>query len=130
MTGGPVRAAALAVVVAAAAGVLLLRGELMTVHRPSAPGSVTEVVLVARTQRSPAVLAGLTGGLVESCRVLVHASAVSTPLREVAPGRFTYRLTPALDEFDRRELKGCLQDLRQEGVLVDVQRMRSTGGAD
>ncbi|MCW2615795.1 MAG: exported protein of unknown function [Frankiales bacterium] len=91
----------------AATGVLVLRDELMTVHHRSAPGSVTEVLLAARTHKDPMYLPALTGSLVESCRMTVDASVRISPLVQVRPGAFSFELRPALDRFGRREMRGC-----------------------
>lgn len=110
---------------ALAAAVLVLRSQLMTVHEPVAAGSVTELVLSAETKKDRSVLPAMTGGVVDTCRLMVNAHVRATPLREVEPAVFALRLEPGLDEFDLRELRGCLHDLRQEAVRLDVRELRT-----
>ncbi|SOC50050.1 hypothetical protein SAMN05660748_2788 [Blastococcus aggregatus] len=112
-------AAALAVV-----GVLLLRAELMTVEVPQPAGSYTDVVVRASTVREdPAVTEEMTRGLVSTCRLLVDADVVEDTFLPLGGTDFGFRLRPGLDEFERRELRGCLSDLRVQHLLLDVRRL-------
>ena len=121
------RVAALVLLAVAVVAVLVLRAELMTSHATTPPGSVTQVVVQARTSRAPELLPQLTRGLVDVCRLAAGARE-ATPLQQLSRTRFAFTLRPALDAFDRRELKGCLQDLREEGLLVDVEQLRTVDG--
>lgn len=108
----------------AAVGLLLLRAELMTVDVPHLEGSYTEVVVVASTVREePGVVEEMTRGLVSTCRLLVNADVVEDSFRPLGGSEFGFRLRPGLDEFERRELRGCLSDLRVQHLLLDVRRL-------
>jgi len=61
--------------------------------------------------------------------VCVVESTVNSTLRdfEQADGEFTFKVVPAADEPDRRQLRGCLQDFRVPGILADVREMEVVG---
>lgn len=126
------RRALVAVLVAGAAlaGVLALRAELMTVDVPQPEGSYTDVRVVSETREEEAVLREMTHGLISTCRLLVNADVVEQSFVEHSPGVFSFRLRPGLDEFDRRELRGCLSDTRVQHLRVAVERLQtiSPGG--
>ncbi|MGY1683202.1 hypothetical protein [Geodermatophilus sp. SYSU D01176] len=116
----------------AGTGLLALRAELMTVEVEQAEGSYTEVVVAADVVRENAdVRAEMTHGLVSTCRLLVNADVVEQSFRAVGDGVFAFRLRPGLDEFDRRELRGCLSDLRVQHLRLDVRHLETvTPAAD
>lgn len=108
----------------AAVGILLLRSELMTVDVPQPEGSYTDVVVVASTVREdPEVTEEMTRGLVSACRLLVDADVIEDSFARTGADVFGFRLRPGLDEFERRELRGCLSDLRVQHLLLDVRRL-------
>ena len=115
---------AVAVLVGAA---LLLRAELMTVDVPQPEGSWTDVVVRAETVREePEVIEEMTRGLVSTCRLLVDADVVEDSFLSLGGSDFGFRLRPGLDEFERRELRGCLSDLRVQHLLLDVRHLATT----
>jgi hypothetical protein len=112
-------------------GVLALRAELMTVEVAQPEGSYTDVVVGARVVREDAgVQSAMTRGLVSTCRLLVNADVVEQSFRSVGDDLFAFRLRPALDEFDRRELRGCLSDLRVQHLRVEVRHLATVTPAD
>jgi hypothetical protein len=120
-TAGWILLAVLAVV-----GILALRAELMTVEVDQPEGSFTDVVVAASTVREDAgVREEMTRGLVSTCRLLVNADVVEDSFVPLGDGEFAFRLRPGLDEFDRRELRGCLSDLRVQHLTVDVRRLQT-----
>ncbi|GAB3348977.1 hypothetical protein [Modestobacter lapidis] len=124
----------LAWVVAAAVlatGIVLLRAELMTVDVPQPEGSFTDVVVEAQVvQEEAAVHEEMTRGLVSTCRLLVNADVVQESFAQVGPQTFAFRLQPGLDEFDQRELRGCLRDTRVQHLLLDVRRLETVTPRD
>jgi hypothetical protein len=122
----------LLVVAVGIVALLLLRGELMTVEVSQPEGSYTDVVVAASTVREdPALQEEMTRGLVSACRLLVNADVVEDSFVQRSEGVFAFRLRPGLDEFDRRELEGCLRDLRVQHLLLDVRELRTvTPGRD
>ena len=116
----------LVVAAAAVAGLLALRAELMTVEVDQPEGSYTSVVLSARVvQEEPGVVPEMARGLVSTCRLLVNSDVVADSFRTVDEGVFTFRLRPGLDEFDLRELRGCLSDARVQHLQAEVEHMET-----
>jgi hypothetical protein len=112
-------------------GVLLLRSELMTVEVEQPEGSYTDVVVSATVVREdPGVREEMIRGLVSTCRLLVNADVVAQSFITVEPGVFAFRLRPGLDEFDRRELRGCLSDLRVQHLRAQVHHLDTVTPAD
>lgn len=108
------------------AGLLALRAELMTVSVEQPEGSYTDVVVAAEVkQEDPGVRPEMTRGLVSACRLLVNSDVVEDSFVALNEGLFTFRLHPGLDEFDRRELRGCLSDARIQHLQVEVRHLET-----
>ncbi|HEV2810574.1 MAG TPA: hypothetical protein VGV93_09300 [Acidimicrobiales bacterium] len=109
-------------------GVVLLREQTMTRHQPGVPGTATEVIVSAATRNAePAsTVTELTQALVSTCRLEVDAEPISELERLSSKDR-RYRLVlaPALDEFDERQLHGCLEDARINHLQLKVTRLRA-----
>ncbi|WP_166532690.1 hypothetical protein [Blastococcus xanthinilyticus] len=126
------------VAAAAAVGLLLLRAELMTVDVPQPEGSYTDVVVAVEIREDEAEREEMIRGLVSTCRLLVNAdvaedsfTVVEDSFTKVEEGAvFAFRLRPGLDEFDQRELKGCLRDTRVQHLLADVRLLETVTPAD
>ena len=115
--------AALAVVVAIA----VLRERTMTRHEPGVPGTATEVVIHADTRNAvpSASTTELARALFLTCRLEVEAEPLTDLERQAGPtSRYRTVLAPALDEFDERQLHGCLEDARINHLQVEVVRLR------
>lgn len=108
-------------------GVVVLREQTMTRHEPGVAGTATEVVVSATTRNAEPTTtnAELTAALVSICRVEVEAEPVSD-LERVSAEDHRYRLVlaPALDEFDQRQLHGCLEDAAISHLQVKVVALR------
>ncbi|MDK3255775.1 hypothetical protein [Blastococcus capsensis] len=115
----------LAAALVAGTGILFLRAELMTVDIPQPEGSYTDVVLAVSIREDEAVREEMTRGLVSTCRLLVNADVVEDSFAAVDEGVFAFRLRPGLDEFDRRELEGCLRDTKVQHLLADVRLLET-----
>lgn len=109
-----------------AVGVLLLRAELMTVELGTEPGSRTDFVVQATSREDEAHLTEMTRGLVSVCRLLVNADVAEQSFRRTAEQEYAFTLVPGLDEFDLREMRGCLSDARVQHLLVDVVHVETT----
>jgi hypothetical protein len=101
-------------------GVLALREATLSTH-DQAVGQEMEVVVSARTE-------GGEGGqglheMVEAqlltCRLEV-TSDLAGPIEELGDGRFRAVLTPALDDTNRRQFRGCVEDFMIDHVQMDV----------
>jgi hypothetical protein len=112
------------------AGVLLLRAELMTVEVPDRGGSYTDVTITATTREDGSALREMTLSLVRTCRHLVNADIAAQSFVEDGVGRYAFRLRPGLDEFERREMRGCLQDTRVQHLLLEVHSIQTLHADD
>ena len=106
-------------------GVLVLRERTMSRHEPRVPGTATEIVVEAATNAGAAATTEFTRALVGICRLEVDAELVSEPER-VSDQHHRYRLVlaPALDEFDERQIHGCLEDARVNHLQLEVLTLR------
>ena len=109
-----------------AVSVLVLRAELMTVELDSEPGSRTAFVVQATTLEDEGHLTEMTRGLVSVCRLLVNADVAEQSFQRTSDREYAFTLVPGLDEFDLREMRGCLADTRVQHLLVDVVYVETT----
>ena len=107
-------------------GVLALREATLSTHQPVAADSRVAVVLDVDTRnrerdQSPAEM---VGALLAVCRLEVSSDLVGTP-REVAPGRFEAVLEPALDQTNRRQFRGCIEDWTIDSLQAHVRSLEA-----
>lgn len=124
MKAAAVAAGSLVALVAVVLGIRWLAAATLTRHEPVPPGSAL-VVTVDAERRGGAEhgLAELVQGLAQVCHLEVGAVVVPGSVEQVAGERFRFRLEPALDDADERQLRGCLQDARVDHVLLEVEAM-------
>jgi hypothetical protein len=105
---------------AGVAGVLALREATLSTHEPLQPGSTTEVSFDAATRSGERdqALAEMVGALVLTCRLEVSSDLVGD-VEAVGPDRFRAVLTPALDDTNRRQFQGCLEDWTVDHLQTD-----------
>ena len=102
--------------------------ETMSRHHEVAPGSTTEVVLHAELRDGAEHdLDEVVEGLVASCHLEVRSDTDPDAIEPLGDGRFRFVLDPALDDSDRVQLRGCLQDMRIDHLRADVQSMSEVG---
>ena len=110
--------------VAAVFGVLAVRDATMSTHHSVAPGSKVEVVL--DVTRKGGERGQTMSEIVEAhlllCRLEVSSDVVG-PVEVVGPDRYRAVLTPSMDESNRRQFRGCLEDLAIDHARLDVVRM-------
>ena len=101
--------------------VLALREATLSTHDRVAPDSQTEVVVTARTRGAEQnqTLAEMVEAVLSTCRLEV-ASDLTGPVVAIGPNRFRTVLAPALDQTNRRQFRGCVEDWTLDQVLVDV----------
>lgn len=104
-----------------AAAVLALREATLSTHQPVADGSRTRLVLEAETENGEArqSVDEMIEAVVLACRLEV-TSDLAAPLEAMGDGIFIAELTPALDQTNERQLRGCLEDWSIDHLLVDV----------
>ena len=111
-----------------AAGVWQLRGATMSTHVPVDPSSQLAVTIDADSHRSETGqdLLEMASALVSVCRLEVRSSDPVGPLQVVGDDgtRFRFVLQPSLDDTDRKQFRGCMEDWNVDHLLVDVRDMR------
>lgn len=125
--GAPLRVAvALVVLALLGGGVWQLRSATMSTHTDVDPGSQLAVTVAAEARQSETgqSLLDMVTAKVLTCRLEVRASEPIGPLEPEADGRFRFALQPSLDDTDRLQFRGCMEDWNVDHVLIDVLEMR------
>lgn len=112
------------VVIGLAVAVFTMRERLETRHEVMPPDSRLVVDGTAEVRGPLARAPMMARGLVAACLVEAAAESDLTGFTWRGHGRFRFVARPALDEPDRRQLHGCLEDLRVPRLLVAVDGMR------
>jgi hypothetical protein len=107
-----------------------LREATLSTHERVDPRSRLEVVLHASTEGGERgqTLREMVGALLLTCRLEVTADLVGR-VREDGGGQFRAVLAPALDETNRRQFKGCIEDWTIDHLRVDVLGFGDATGA-
>ncbi len=103
---------------------IFVRSTTMTVHTPMPPNSRLAVTAEARWRSNPRSAARLARALTIQCVAETKATARIPSFRWNTDGEFHFVVTPALDKPDRRQLRGCLNDLRMSSLVVTVHHMQ------
>ena len=98
-----------------------LREATLSTHEQVDVGSRVEVLVRARSEGGEPgqTLHEMVSALLLTCRLEVTADLVG-PLREEGDGRYRAVLAPALDETNRRQFKGCVEDWTIDQLRADV----------
>lgn len=109
------------------AGVLALREATLSTHEPVAAREV-ELVLSARTKdgEQGQTLAEMVEAQLLSCRLEVN-SDLAGPLEPLGDGRFRAVLVPAMDQTNRRQFRGCVEDFVIDHLQIDVVEFNEVG---
>lgn len=103
---------------------LALRDATLSTHQPVPPDSRIEVVVDARTKGGE--VGQTLGEMVEAqvllCRLEVSSDVVGN-VEAIALGRYRAVLAPSMDESNRRQFRGCLEDWVLDHVRLDVVRL-------
>jgi hypothetical protein len=108
-------------------GILALREATLSTHE-SVAAAQTEFVMSADTKGGERnqTLPEMVEAQLESCRLEV-ASDVDGPIESLGDGHFRAALTPALDETNRRQFRGCMEDWVIDHVRINVTEMANVG---
>lgn len=90
-------------------------------HEAVPPDSELEVEMTVATRTG--VEAGneeIAEALVFACQLEVRSNVLPGSIETLEEGRYRFVMRPGLDDSDRRQLIGCLQDLRIDNVLANV----------
>jgi hypothetical protein len=112
-------------VVAVVVAVVLLRNATMTVHTKMSPTSQLVVDASARWKASITEAENHARALTIACVSETSTRARLRDFRWRGDGRFRFWVKPSLDEFDQRQLRGCMSDFRMPQLLVDIHATRT-----
>jgi hypothetical protein len=101
-------------------GVLALREATLSTHEP-VEGRAMELVVSARTEggETDQNLAEMVEAQLLTCRLEV-TSDVDGAIEDLGDGRFRAELVPAMDETNRRQFRGCVEDFVIDHLQIDV----------
>lgn len=111
-------------IVGLVAGVLAvgaLREATLSTHQPIPSDTRVEVVIDARERGTEPgqTLAEMVESKAMACRLEVNSDVVG----EIEPegeGRYRIVLAPAMDQTNRRQFRGCIEDWTHDHILIDV----------
>ena len=108
-------------------GVLSLREATLSTHQPVAAEEM-ELVVSAKTKggESHQTLPEMVEAQLQTCRLEV-TSDLEGPIESLGDGRFRAVLTPAMDETNRRQFRGCVEDWVIDHVRIDVVELTAIG---
>jgi hypothetical protein len=108
-------------------GILALREATLSTHEAVAAAR-TELVMSADTKggERDQTLPEMVEAQLETCRLEV-ASDVDGPIESLGDGHFRAALAPALDETNRRQFRGCMEDWVIDHVRINVTEMANAG---
>jgi hypothetical protein len=126
LTPGRVVLGAIGLAVGVAA-VLALREATLSTHEPVA-GDGIELVVSAKTEggEQDQTLPEMVEAQLQTCRLEV-TSDLDGPIESLGDGRFRAVLTPAMDETNRRQFRGCVEDFMIDHVQIDVIELTVVG---
>ena len=105
--------------------VVALREATLSTHETVAPDSRIEVVVAARLRNAEPgqTLEEMVEAQLVACRLEVSSDLVGE-IEPLGDGRhFHAVLAPSMDETDRRQFRGCLEDWRIDQFQLDVIRL-------
>jgi hypothetical protein len=105
-------------------GISALREATLSTHTKTTEPS-TELVVSARQHDTEEgqTLAEMVEAQLLTCRLEV-TSDYRGPIEPIGHGRFRAVLVPALDETNRRQFRGCVEDFLIDGLQIDVLELR------
>ena len=108
--------------------VLALREATLSTHQPVEPGSEIELVVSARTKNAERgqTVSELVEAQILTCRLEVTSDVVGE-IESQPDNRFRAVLAPSMDETNRRQFRGCLEDWFVDQVRLDVVRLAEPG---
>ncbi len=113
--------------VVGAIGVLALREATLSTHRKVTEAKRTTIVIEAEVKGTEhnQTLDETVEAILVACRLEVSSDLEAEP-RPLGDGIYEATLVPALDESNRRQFRGCLEDWTLDHLLVDVLSVEST----
>jgi hypothetical protein len=104
-------------------GVLALREATLSTHEP-VRGRSMELVVSADTKSGEEgqTLSEMVEAQLLACRLEIN-SDLDGPIERLGDGRFRATLVPALDETNRKQFRGCLEDWIIDHVQIGVEEL-------
>ena len=101
--------------------VLALREATLSTHQPVSGDSQTELVVTAdiRGAESTQSLQEIVEAQVQACRLEVNSDVVGE-IADQGDGHYRAILRPSMDETNRRQFRGCVEDWVIDHVRLDV----------
>jgi hypothetical protein len=101
-------------------GIVALREATLSTHEP-VTAAETELVMSADTKggEQRQTLPEMVEAQLQACRLEV-TSDVTGPIESLGDGRFRAILAPAMDETNRRQFRGCMEDWMIDHVRINV----------
>ena len=109
-------------------GILALREATLSTHEPVSGARETELVVSAKTKggERDQTLPEMVEAQLQTCRLEV-TSDLSGPIESLGDGRFRAVFAPAMDETNRRQFRGCVEDWVIDHVRINVTEMANAG---
>jgi hypothetical protein len=109
------------------AGVLALREATLSTHE-AVTGRAMELVVSAKTAggEQSQTLDEMVEAQLLTCRLEVN-SDLAGPIEPLGDGRFRVVLVPAMDQTNRRQFRGCVEDFITDHVQIDVVEFTESG---
>ena len=100
--------------------VMTLREATLSTHE-AVNGDGVELVVSARTEggEQNQTLPEMVEAQLQTCRLEV-TSDLAGPIEPLGDGHFRAVLTPAMDETNRRQFRGCVEDFMIDHVQINV----------
>ena len=107
------------------AGVLALREATLSTHE-AVDARQVELVVFAKTANGEQgqTLAEMVEAQLLTCRLEV-SSDLAGPIKSLGDGRFRAVFVPAMDQTNRRQFRGCVEDFVIDHLQIDVVRLTS-----
>ena len=104
-------------------GVFALREATLSTHAPVS-GRGMELVVHAKTKggEEGQTLSEMVEAQLISCRLEV-SSDLDGPIERLGDGRYRVMMVPALDETDRKQFRGCVEDWIIDHVQIGVEQL-------
>ena len=109
-------------------GVFALREATLSTHQPVTADEM-ELVVSARTHGGEPgqTLAEMVEAQLLTCRLEV-TSDLAGPIESLGDGLFRVVLQPAMDQTNRRQFRGCVEDFVTDHLQIDVIELRALDG--
>jgi hypothetical protein len=101
--------------------VLALREATLSTHQPVPPDSQIELIVSARTKNTETnqTAAEMVQAQLLSCRLEVTSDIVGE-IEDLGDNHFRAVMQPSMDETNRRQFRGCVEDWVIDGVWLNV----------